>query len=68
MELRTFLNSKYKKMNTETETKTCTKCEKELDLTEFYKAKRNKDGLFNVCKKCHQKRNRPHLNNPYKFF
>jgi hypothetical protein len=32
--------------------KTCTKCEKERDELLFNKAKRNKDGLANMCKIC----------------
>jgi hypothetical protein len=34
------------------ETKICTKCGKELSLSEFYKCKRNKDGLTSQCKSC----------------
>ena len=33
-------------------TKICSKCEKVLPLTEFYKHKLNKDGLQYMCKKC----------------
>lgn len=32
--------------------KICTKCEKEKDLSEFYKATRMKDGYMSSCKRC----------------
>lgn len=32
--------------------KTCTKCHKELDVSEFYKNKNKKDGLDSWCKYC----------------
>ena len=34
------------------ETKICRKCGSELPLSEFYKAKGNKDGHKNICKEC----------------
>ncbi len=33
--------------------KTCTKCEKEKEPSEFYKDKGKKDGLKSWCKECH---------------
>ena len=33
--------------------KTCRTCNEEKDVSEFYKHKANKDGLFNRCKTCH---------------
>jgi len=32
--------------------KVCSKCKEELDVSEFYKDKRAKDGLYSSCKKC----------------
>ena len=34
------------------ETKTCTKCGRELPVSEYYKSKRTGDGLHAWCKKC----------------
>lgn len=34
-------------------TKTCSKCHCNLPVSEFYKNKANKDGLYSACKKCH---------------
>lgn len=34
------------------ETKVCSKCGKELPISEFYKSKRTKDGLFYKCIHC----------------
>ena len=34
-------------------TKKCTKCGKELPLSEFYSHPSTKDGLMNSCKSCH---------------
>lgn len=39
-------------------TKTCSKCKQELPVTEFYKNKSSKDGLYGSCKKCHCERTR----------
>lgn len=36
----------------ETNTKTCSKCKKELPRTDFYAAKIRKDGLYPYCKNC----------------
>lgn len=33
-------------------TKVCSRCRRELPISEFYKNKRNKDGLQHYCKKC----------------
>ena len=33
--------------------KTCSKCIVEKDLSEFYKDRSRKDGLYSRCKKCH---------------
>lgn len=33
-------------------TKVCAKCGRELPISEFYKTKRTKDNLSNVCKIC----------------
>lgn len=35
--------------------KTCTKCSKAKELTEFYKSKRHKDGFYSICKDCCKK-------------
>ena len=32
--------------------KTCIKCHKEKDVTEYHKSNHNKDGLVNICKSC----------------
>ena len=32
--------------------KVCTKCKVDKELTEFYKQKSTKDGLFSQCKSC----------------
>lgn len=32
--------------------KTCIKCNKEKELTEFHKSKTNKNGCKNYCKEC----------------
>jgi hypothetical protein len=32
--------------------KTCNRCISKKELSEFYKIRRNKDGLDNKCKKC----------------
>lgn len=37
------------------ETKICSKCKRDLPLTEFYKKKCAKDGLQYVCKECQKK-------------
>lgn len=37
---------------TTTTTKTCSKCGRELPLSEFYKKSNTKDGLQYCCKKC----------------
>lgn len=34
------------------QTKICTKCKKELPLTEFHKDSRRKDGVYSQCKEC----------------
>lgn len=38
------------------ETKKCSKCRKELIITEFYKNSASKDGLQQYCKKCHKEK------------
>lgn len=35
------------------QTKTCTKCGRELPISEFYAKARSKDGLQTICKDCH---------------
>lgn len=35
-------------------TKVCTKCKQEKPLSEYYKDKRHKDGLYTHCKSCQQ--------------
>ena len=42
-------------------TKCCTKCGKELPLTEFYPTKKNKVGLYAHCKACHYVMTRKNL-------
>lgn len=32
--------------------KTCSKCKKDLPITDFYKQSKSKDGLYQYCKKC----------------
>jgi hypothetical protein len=48
-------NECYEKRENE-ETKTCTKCERELPLSEFHKNRATKDGLQSWCKDCFRKR------------
>jgi hypothetical protein len=43
--------------------KTCTKCNELLELSYFYKDKRNKDGLNTSCKKCDDIRNKNYYYN-----
>ena len=33
-------------------TKVCSRCKRELPISEFYKAKNMKDGLYTYCRKC----------------
>ena len=40
-------------METTTTTKVCSKCGRELPLSQFNKCARNKDGLQYMCKECH---------------
>lgn len=40
--------------NQPTATKKCTKCGRELSITEFHKHSKNKDGLQCWCKQCHK--------------
>jgi hypothetical protein len=40
------------------ETKICNKCKKELNISEFWKNKYNKDGLVHSCKECSKKYNK----------
>ena len=42
-------------------TKVCTKCGKELPLSEFYSHPPTKDGLMNSCKSCHYIRTRKNI-------
>ena len=43
-------------MNTkEVKIKRCSKCGRELPISEFYKDKNTKDGLYSNCKECHSK-------------
>ena len=35
-------------------TKVCSRCGKELPITEFYEHKRSKDGFASMCKACHK--------------
>lgn len=34
--------------------KSCSKCKKEKEAVEFYKDKRNSDGLYSACKSCYR--------------
>ena len=40
-------------METDIKTKVCSKCGRELPLSQFSKCARNKDGLQYMCKECH---------------
>ena len=46
-------------------TKICSKCKKEKSLSEYYKAKKEKDGLQFECKACHNECNRIWVKNNY---
>lgn len=39
-------------------TKVCSKCKEEKDVSEFYKDKKYKDGLYCWCKECNKKRSK----------
>lgn len=41
-------------------TKICSKCGRELPLTEYYKNKKHKDGCLNICKMCFNSRAKEH--------
>lgn len=43
--------------------KTCIKCGKEKDITEFYKNFSNKDCYSNICKECQLKANKEWIKN-----
>ena len=43
------------------QTKVCSKCGKELPLSEFYSHSSTKDGLMNHCKGCHYTTTRKNL-------
>lgn len=43
-------------MEQEKKNKKCTKCGRELPLTEFYRNKATKDGLTYCCKECCSKK------------
>jgi hypothetical protein len=43
-------------------TKTCSICDTDLDLKEFYKAKTWKDGFMSWCKGCHSKKVKANYN------
>lgn len=46
-------------------TKICSKCGRELPLTEYYKSKWNKDGFQNYCKECCKQHNKQfRIDNP----
>ena len=56
-------------MSETNKTKVCTKCNKELPISEFYKDNRTKDGLYSNCKECHSKyykTNKQHYNQYHK--
>lgn len=40
------------------QTKTCTKCKKDLPISEFHKSNRHLSGIANVCKNCEAKRSK----------
>lgn len=40
------------------ETKVCSKCKRELPVSEFYKCTSKADGLQNMCKECKKQVNR----------
>jgi hypothetical protein len=50
-------------------TKVCSKCGEKLSATTdyFYSDKRNKDGLYSACKKCHWQRARQWCENNYEY-
>lgn len=43
--------------------KKCGKCKEELPENMFFKSTQTKDGLYNACKKCHQKRTKSYRKN-----
>lgn len=43
--------------------KRCGKCKEEFDESNFFKNKRNKDGLYSSCKQCHQARTKAYRQN-----
>jgi hypothetical protein len=43
--------------------KKCSKCEKEKEAYNFYKSKRQKDGLYPSCKDCEISRSLDYYNN-----
>ena len=52
-------------MNKEIKTKRCTKCNRELPISEFYKDNKAKDGLQCYCKECHNKYNQTYEQKQY---
>jgi hypothetical protein len=43
-------------MKTKTATKTCSSCNEDKNVSEFYKRPESKDGLYASCKACHHER------------
>lgn len=56
----------YMKGVIDIETKICVKCKRELTLDNFYKTKRNRDGLAGECKSCSSEYNKQYRNCPGK--
>ena len=44
--------------NVEVKTKRCSKCGQIKPISEFYKKKSSKDGLYSICKECRNKKNK----------
>ena len=59
----TIININTRTMETNNKTKICTKCGKELPISDFYRNVKTKDGLHNYCKTCFNEYKRIHRMN-----